>query len=139
MCQHFALSGMSLKWLCVSGRCDLMTKYGYRLLLTDPRYFHLLAFMTFPIAKCIEHHETQNTFLFFIQCSILSIGDRSSSVVNVLCYKSEGHWFDSSWCQLNIFIDIKSFRSHYGPGADSASCTMCTVSFPGVKCGRACC
>ena len=40
-------------------------------------------------------------------------GDRGSTVVNVLCYKSEGRWFDP--------IDIKSLRSHYGPGVDSAS------------------
>jgi hypothetical protein len=26
-------------------------------------------------------------------------GDRGSTVVKVLCYKSEGHWFDSRWCQ----------------------------------------
>jgi len=25
-----------------------------------------------------------------------------------------------SWCQWIFFIDIKSFRSHYGPGVDSA-------------------
>jgi len=41
-------------------------------------------------------------------------------VVKVLCYKSEGRWFDPRWCQC-IFIDIKSFRSHYDPGGDSAS------------------
>jgi len=38
-------------------------------------------------------------------------GDRGSTVVKVLCYKSEG----------SIPDDIKSFRSHYGPGLDSAS------------------
>ena len=48
-------------------------------------------------------------------------GDRGSTVVKVLCYKSEGHWFDPSWCKWIFFIDIKSFRSHYGPGVDSAS------------------
>ena len=26
-------------------------------------------------------------------------GDRGSSVVKVLCYNSEGRWFDPSWCQ----------------------------------------
>ena len=36
-----------------------------------------------------------------------------STVVKVLCYKSEGRWFDPSWCH--------SFRSHYDPGVDSAS------------------
>ena len=28
-----------------------------------------------------------------------SIGDRGSTVVKVLCYKSEGRWFDPRWCQ----------------------------------------
>ena len=26
-------------------------------------------------------------------------GDRGSTVVKALCYKSEGRWFDPSWCQ----------------------------------------
>ena len=45
-------------------------------------------------------------------------GDRGGTVVKVLCYQSEGRWFDPSWCQF--FIDVKSFRSHYGPGVGSA-------------------
>ena len=49
-----------------------------------------------------------------------SVGDCGGTVVKVLCYKSECRWFDPSWCQW-IFDDIKSFRSHYGPGVDSAS------------------
>ena len=28
---------------------------------------------------------------------LISIGDRGSTVVKVLCYKSEGRWFDHSW------------------------------------------
>jgi len=47
--------------------------------------------------------------------------DSGSTVVKVPCYKSEGRWFDSRWCHWNFFIGIKSFRSHYGPGVDSAS------------------
>ena len=47
-------------------------------------------------------------------------GDRGTIVVNVMCYISEGRWFDPSWCH-GFFIDIQSFRSHYGPGVDSAS------------------
>jgi len=27
------------------------------------------------------------------------LGDRGSTMVKVLCYKSEGRWFDPSWCQ----------------------------------------
>jgi hypothetical protein len=26
-------------------------------------------------------------------------------LVNVLCYKSEGRWFDSRWCHMEFFID----------------------------------
>ena len=35
-------------------------------------------------------------------------------MVKVLCYKSKGR-------VSGFFIDIKFFRSHYGPGVDSAS------------------
>ena len=37
-------------------------------------------------------------FSFCICC----IGDRGNTVVKVLCYKSEGRWFDPSWCQWNF-------------------------------------
>jgi len=36
---------------------------------------------------------------------LISVGDRGSTVVKLLCYKSEGHWFDSRWCYWNFFID----------------------------------
>jgi len=42
-------------------------------------------------------------------------GDRGSTVVKVLCYKSLDR------CVSGFFIDIKFFRSHYGSGVDSAS------------------
>jgi len=29
---------------------------------------------------------------------IIILGDRGSTVVKVLCYKSEGRWFGPSWC-----------------------------------------
>ena len=28
--------------------------------------------------------------------------DRGSTVVKVLCYKSEGRWFNASWCHWNF-------------------------------------
>jgi hypothetical protein len=40
-------------------------------------------------------------------------------VVKVLCYKSEGRWFDPRWCHV-IFHWHKSFWSHYSPRVDSA-------------------
>jgi hypothetical protein len=31
-------------------------------------------------------------------------GDRGATVVKVLCYKSEGRWFDPRWCHWNISL-----------------------------------
>ena len=31
-------------------------------------------------------------------------GDCVSTVVKVLCYKSEGRWFDSRWCHWNFLL-----------------------------------
>jgi hypothetical protein len=45
---------------------------------------------------------------------------RGGTVVKVLCYKPESRWFDSKWCHWNFPL-TQSFRSHYGPGVDSAS------------------
>jgi len=60
-----------------------------------------------------------------------------STVVKVLCYKSESRRFDPKWCHWNFFIDIKFFRSHYGPGVDSASNrNEYQEHFPGGKGGR---
>jgi len=46
-------------------------------------------------------------------------GHRGSTVVKALCYKSEG--VRSQLVSLEFFIDIRSFRSHYGPAVYSAS------------------
>jgi len=37
--------------------------------------------------------------LLIMSATLLLRGDRGSTVVKVLCYKSEGRWFDLSWCQ----------------------------------------
>jgi hypothetical protein len=47
-------------------------------------------------------------------------GEHGGTLVNLLCYKSEGRWLDSRWCHWNFSL-TQSFRSHYGPGVDSAS------------------
>ena len=36
---------------------------------------------------------------------LLTLGDRGGTVVKVLCYKSEGRWFDPKWYH-GFFIDI---------------------------------
>jgi hypothetical protein len=32
------------------------------------------------------------------------VGDRGGAAVKVLCYKSEGRWFDSRWCHWNFSL-----------------------------------
>ena len=39
--------------------------------------------------------------MYFSQQNYI-MGDRGSTVVKVLCYKSEGRWFDPSWCHWNF-------------------------------------
>ena len=41
-------------------------------------------------------------------------------MVKVLCYKPEGAGSNPASVS-GFFIDINSFRSHYGPGVDSVS------------------
>ena len=40
--------------------------------------------------------------IFILQYII--IGGRGGTVVKVLCYKSEGRWFDPSWCHWNFSL-----------------------------------
>ena len=52
--------------------------------------------------KCCR--QIEETFLKIIH-KILFIGaGRGSTVVKVLCYKSEGRWFDPSWCHWNFSL-----------------------------------
>ena len=43
-------------------------------------------------------------FTFKYSISLLVIGDLGGTVVKVLCYKSEGRWFDSRWCHWNFSL-----------------------------------
>ena len=39
---------------------------------------------------------------FIVQVTHSVGGDRGSTVVKLLCYKSGGRWFDPSWCRWNF-------------------------------------
>ena len=56
-------------------------------------------------------------------------------MVKVLCYKSEGRWFDPSWCHWNFSL-TKSFRSHYGLGLNQPLTEMSTRSISWGKDSR---
>jgi len=34
----------------------------------------------------------------------MHFGDHGGTVVKVLCYKTEGRWFDPSWCHWNFSL-----------------------------------
>jgi len=48
-----------------------------------------------------EHGESLKS-LYIHANNIINNRDRGSTVVKVLCYKSEGRWFDPSWCHWNF-------------------------------------
>ena len=41
-----------------------------------------------------------------------SDGDRGSTVVKVLCYKSEGRWFDSRWLPVRKADNLTTIMGH---------------------------
>jgi len=49
------------------------------------------------------------------------IGDRSGTVVKVLCYKSEGRWFDPNWCHWNFSLTKNPSDRNMAPGVNSVS------------------
>ena len=46
----------------------------------------------------IYNNNNNNIYLLQLGCYPVAVGDRGSTVVKVLCYKSEGRWFDPRWC-----------------------------------------
>ena len=42
-------------------------------------------------------------FLFFV-VTVYVRGDRDSTMVMMLCYKSKGRWFDPRWCHWNFSL-----------------------------------
>jgi hypothetical protein len=47
---------------------------------------------------------TEQYYAPLFQCVRNVHGDRGGTVVKVLCYKSEGRWFDSRWCHWNFSL-----------------------------------
>ena len=60
------------------------------------------------ISLCMFPSGEGKVYLWMFRCSntavLLTIGDRGGTVVKVLCYKSEGRWFDSRWCHWNFSL-----------------------------------
>jgi hypothetical protein len=100
-------------WIGINTRCFSTTNFHRLVPFREQSKNH--------IVNCVDKirsfkKHSQN----FEKRLLTSRGVRGSTAVKVLCYKSEGHWFDSRWCHW-IFPLTQFFRSHYGPGVDSAS------------------
>ena len=63
---------------------------------------------------------SRNMLLLFRNIIAPVKGTRGGVVVKALLYKSAGRGFYSRWCYWNFSVTW-SFRSHNGPGVDSAS------------------
>ena len=52
-----------------------------------------------PSVKLVSDLLKKTHFSFILLVIYVYFGDRSNTMVKVLCYKSEGRWFDPSRCQ----------------------------------------
>jgi hypothetical protein len=65
--------------------------------------------------------------LFLLHCSFTH-GDRGSTVVKVLRYKSEGYWFQSQMVSLEFFTDINPSDHTMALGLNQPLTEMSTES-----------
>ena len=71
---------------------------------------HILANIVFLFSKAhaksvLESKESTAKFRHHEKLNVPGKqGDRGSTVVKALYYKSEGRWFDPSWCHLNFSL-----------------------------------
>jgi len=49
-------------------------------------------------------NETESCPLYLRDSQDSQHSDRGNTVVKMLCYKSEGRWFDPSWCHWNFSL-----------------------------------
>jgi hypothetical protein len=69
-----------------------MILYGSQNLIFTPRFFIVNWFESMVILPGI------------MVWVLVAYGDRGSTVVKVLRYKSEGRWFDPRWCHWNFSL-----------------------------------
>ena len=99
----------------------------------------LLQLSIVPAPNCYQHTTFQHkshivNHILHIFWVMGVMGGRYSTVVKVLCYKSEGRWFDPSWCHWNF---------HWHNPSDRTMALGSTQSLPGAfpggkggRCGR---
>jgi len=73
----------------------------------SPKFYHLLHRNKRVLVSAMVNEVTLKNrlvSLIYLPFVPLSEGDRGSTVVKVLYYKSEGRWFDSRWCHWNFSL-----------------------------------
>ena len=63
-----------------------------------PEFILPIWFCASPVSSLFWCSLQSYIYIFTFVC------DRGGTVGNVLCYKSEGHWFDSRWCHWNFSL-----------------------------------
>ena len=56
------------------------------------------------VVKCLSYIEDAGFLKVNVVLCGMNEGDRSGTVVKVLCYKSEGRRFGSRWCHWNFSL-----------------------------------
>ena len=59
-----------------------------------------ILYAIFSVCATCPNHITTLKLIIVVKLT----GDRGGKVVKVLCYKSEGRWFDPSWCHWNFSL-----------------------------------
>ena len=94
--------------------------------LAVPTFSYIDISQQFPefLRSLMDRHKADKLSKFqgITQSTIFKTTLWGGTVVKVLCYKSEGRSLvRSQLVSVEFFTDIKSFRSQYGSGVDSAS------------------
>ena len=56
------------------------------------------------LSSCMRSVVDRNVVMRPMTVLVVYGEDRGGTVGKVLCYKSEGLWFDSSWCHWNFSL-----------------------------------
>jgi len=107
------LYGQTNLKIWISDNLCLRTKHGLGLICCDGMISENVACHHFAARRTIKKRLHWLLHIFR--------GTALAQCFKVLCYKFGRSLVRSQMMSLEFFIDIKSFRSHYGPGVDSAS------------------
>jgi len=79
------------------------------------------------MTRKVHFPSVHNYSLIYLQ-NYCYLGDRGSTMVKALCYKSEGHWFDPSWCHWNFLLTYNPSDRTMALGSTQSLTEMSTRS-----------